>query len=95
MPKKNNAIIKIMASVALWAIVVSIIGTGALLIFSSSTSAPSYDTISQQEAIDFIEQYSGSLDTEITSTWAEILIPEEIIEAEAIPVELETPEDQS
>jgi hypothetical protein len=65
MSKKSSVIIKVMASVALGAIVVSIIGTGALFIFSSSTSAPSYDTISQQEAIDFIEQYSGSLDLEV------------------------------
>lgn len=75
MSKKSSVIIKVMASVALGAIVVSIIGTGALFIFSSSTSAPSYDTISQQEAIDFIEQYSGSLDLEVNWTGSEVTIP--------------------
>lgn len=66
MKKKQNVVAKIMAGIALGAIVVWIVGTGILFLFTATTSAPSQESISQEELEQLIEQFSGSVDVQET-----------------------------
>lgn len=71
MKKKKNIAVKIMATIALLAIIIGIVGTGALVIIQS-ISAPSSE-VTQEQLQQYIESLSGSttigswqvLDTEI------------------------------
>jgi len=58
---KRNMITKIMASVALWAIVIGIVGTSLIFIFWSTASSPSYDSesISIEELESILEENSS------------------------------------
>lgn len=57
MKKRKNIMAKIVAFIALFSIIIWVIGTGVLVIFSS----PSSDTqISQQELQEYIESLSWS-----------------------------------
>lgn len=67
---KQTAVAKVMATIALLAILIWIIGTGLIFVFSSVWGD---DTIYQQEVTqeeldEIIEQFSGSIDT-TSSTW--------------------------
>ncbi len=62
MKNKQNTLAKVMASVALWAIIASIIWTGLLFVFSSPAAAPSQEqTLTQEEIDQIIQNYSGSV----------------------------------
>lgn len=80
MKKRNNLFPKIMAGIALWAIVVGIIWTWVLFLFTATTSAPAdygENNITQEQLDQMIQQFSGSIDIEslsaswTTSTWSE------------------------
>ncbi len=71
---KQNVFAKVMASIALWAIVVGILGTGLLFIFTAwGGSGDDYDqqeqSVTEQEIKDMIQSFSGELDS-ATFSWS-------------------------
>ncbi|MCD5375459.1 hypothetical protein LR010_03350 [Candidatus Gracilibacteria bacterium] len=59
MKKRKNTTAKIMASIALIAILLGIVGTGVLVIVSSLGGG--HETVSQQELDEYLESLSGSI----------------------------------
>jgi len=65
MKKRKNTTAKIMASIALIAILLGIVWTGVLVIVSSLGWG--HETVSQQELDEYLESLSGS----ISASWSE------------------------
>lgn len=57
MKKRKNTAAKIMAGIALFAIVVGIVGTGAIVIVNSFTQK---DTLTKEQIEDFLKSQSGT-----------------------------------
>lgn len=57
MKKRKNTAAKIMAGIALFAIVVGIVGTGAIVIVNSFTQK---DTLTKEQIEDFLNSQSGT-----------------------------------
>ena len=77
MKQKKNYTIKIVAAIALGAIIIWIIGTGALAIFSSfSHNQWNTTQISEEQLQEYIDAFSGSTITELEDnniqTWSEL-----------------------
>lgn len=67
---KRDKSAKIMAIIALVAIVVSIFSTGFLVIYESFFASPNAETTLTQEQLDqFLKSMSGSTATGVTATW--------------------------
>lgn len=67
MKKRNNLFPKIMAGLALGSIIIGILWTGILFLFTATTSAPTQEALTQEELEQMIQQFSGSLDVESLS----------------------------
>jgi len=61
---KQKVMAKIMAGIALWAILIGIIGTGIIFIMTSWAQKRVDDNITKKELDTIIKQFSGSIDVQ-------------------------------